>query len=166
MFGFSWFKLIAAGLAALAIVGVIYAGYTYISDLQELNRQLAADNATLEANVATLKGAIEDQKAAIASMEADNALKDSILTDTLEKFSDARQRTIALEERLQKHELGFLAANKPVLISKIINEATDSIGRCFEIASGSALTVEEVSATKKSEINTECPELANPNYKE
>jgi len=34
----------------------------------------------------------------------------------------------------------------------------------MEIASGSPLTEEELAATKKSQTNTECPRLANPNY--
>ena len=36
--------------------------------------------------------------------------------------------------------------------------------RCFEIAQGSPLTEEELNATKKSQINAECPNIANPNY--
>ena len=36
--------------------------------------------------------------------------------------------------------------------------------RCLEIASGSPLTAQELAATKKSEANNECPDLANPNY--
>jgi len=36
--------------------------------------------------------------------------------------------------------------------------------RCVEIAMGSPLTEKEKNATKKSEINAECPSLANPNY--
>ena len=40
----------------------------------------------------------------------------------------------------------------------------DNANRCMEIASGSPLTEEELAATKKSQTNTECPRLANPNY--
>ena len=36
--------------------------------------------------------------------------------------------------------------------------------RCVEIASGAPLTEKEKTATKKSEINSECPSIANPNY--
>jgi hypothetical protein len=35
----------------------------------------------------------------------------------------------------------------------------------LEIASGSPLTEKELAATKPSEINRECPAIANPNYK-
>jgi len=37
--------------------------------------------------------------------------------------------------------------------------------RCLEIASGSPLTDIERNAKLPSEINRECPNIANPNYK-
>ena len=42
--------------------------------------------------------------------------------------------------------------------------ADNAANRCIEIASGAELTEAEKNATKKSEINTECPSIANPNY--
>ena len=42
--------------------------------------------------------------------------------------------------------------------------AIERAKRCVEIASGAPLTEAEINATKKSEINPECPALANPNY--
>ena len=38
------------------------------------------------------------------------------------------------------------------------------VDKAVEIAGGSPLTEKEINATKKSEINTECPSIANPNY--
>ena len=61
-------------------------------------------------------------------------------------------------------DIGKLAIEKSKVIERIINKASDKAARCMEIASGSPLTEEEKNATKKSEINTECPSLANPNY--
>ena len=54
--------------------------------------------------------------------------------------------------------------DKTKVIEKIINNATDNSQRCFEILTGSPLTEKEKNATKKSEINPECPSIANPNY--
>ena len=65
---------------------------------------------------------------------------------------------------MQRHDLGQLAYNKPGLVVKIINKASDNANRCVEIATGSPLTEDEINATKKSQINAECPRLANPNY--
>ena len=70
----------------------------------------------------------------------------------------------------------FLKNKIPVLLEKpisdninsakkIINSASERAQRCVEIASGAPLTEQEINATKKSEINTECPSIANPNYK-
>ena len=61
-------------------------------------------------------------------------------------------------------DFGKLANEKPKLVEKIINKGSLRAGRCIEIAGGSPLTEKELLATKKSEINTECPSIANPNY--
>ena len=60
--------------------------------------------------------------------------------------------------------LVYLQLKKPKAIERITNAASDKATRCIEIASGSPLTEKEINATKKSEINTECPSIANPNY--
>ena len=44
------------------------------------------------------------------------------------------------------------------------NKGSDEATRCVELASGAERTEEELKATKKSEINTMCPSLANPNF--
>jgi hypothetical protein len=48
--------------------------------------------------------------------------------------------------------------------SRIINKGSANATRCIEIASGAELTENEKNATKKSEINPECPSIANPSY--
>jgi len=48
---------------------------------------------------------------------------------------------------------------------KIINRASDNALRCFELLTGSPRTENELKANKKSQLNSECPTLANPNYK-
>ena len=58
-----------------------------------------------------------------------------------------------LSNRLSKHDIGNLAENKPGLVEKIINKASDSAVRCMEIASGSPLTEEELNGSP----NRECP---------
>ena len=64
----------------------------------------------------------------------------------------------------KRYTFGKLAKEKPKLIEKIVNRGSERAGRCVEIAGGSPLTEKELLATKKSEINTECPSIANPNY--
>lgn len=173
MFGFlaaiSWAKLLR-GLAIVAVVGLVggsvYAGYRYVSNLQAENVRLATENATLEANVAQLEQGIAEQQETIASLQEDNRQQAEILENTNRRFQDARDNITRLRDRLSEHELGFLAYNRPGLVENIINDATDEVGRCFEIAAGAPLTEEEIAATLPSQINSECPELANPNYRE
>ena len=71
-----------------------------------------------------------------------------------------------LDKRFNKknRDVGKLAIAKPDAIQRITNKGSANATRCIEIASGSPLTEEEKNATKKSEINTECPSIANPNY--
>ena len=158
-------KWILVGLIAFAIAGVIYAGYTYVTDLQDNVTRLTTDNATLVANKAVLEQAIEDQSETIASLQRDIELQSSVLTNVSNEFQASRDRVNALQDRLSEHELGFLAANRPGLVERIINNATNEVGRCFEIASGSPLTQDEINATLPSEINSECPDIANPNFR-
>ena len=71
-----------------------------------------------------------------------------------------------LDKRFNKNnrDFGKLALEKTGAIERIINKGSVAAGRCIEIASGAELTEEEINATKKSEINRECPSIANPNY--
>ena len=79
------------------------------------------------------------------------------IRSTLEKVEELNDKLQAdkdsLNKRLGKHDIGNLAENKPGLVEKIINKASDSAARCVEIASGSPLTEEELNGTP----NRECP---------
>ncbi|SVC63680.1 uncharacterized protein METZ01_LOCUS316534, partial [marine metagenome] len=79
------------------------------------------------------------------------------IRSTLEDLEDTNAKLQAdkdnLSNRLNKHDIGNLAENKPGLVEKIINKASDSAVRCMEIASGSPLTEEELNGSP----NRECP---------
>ena len=60
--------------------------------------------------------------------------------------------------------MGDLAYIRPKNVEFIERKRETQRARCFEIAQGSPLTEEELNATKKSQINAECPNIANPNY--
>ena len=79
------------------------------------------------------------------------------IRSTLKEVEELNDRLQAdkdsLNKRLGKHDIGNLAENKPGLVEKIINKASDSAARCVEIASGSPLTEEELNGTP----NRECP---------
>ena len=63
-----------------------------------------------------------------------------------------------------KRDIGKSSVKKPGRIKKIINKGTRDAYRCIAIASGAPLTESELNATKKSETNSQCSDIANPNY--
>jgi|TARA_B100001971_G_scaffold177933_1_gene172612 uncharacterized protein HemX len=142
----------------LVIAGIAGAGMYVV--------KLRADNVILKANQIQLEQSIKSQAKVLAQQKKDfekimKANKEmNQLVDNLQE--DMRQ----LDKRFTKkgRDIGKIAEKKPGLVEKIINNATERAKRCVEIASGAELTEQEINATKKSEINTECPSIANPNY--
>ena len=157
---FGQLKLILIGITLLGATGGV--AYVY---------KLKADNAILKENQIKLEEAVNEQQQVIAQQKQDfesilQANKELIeLTASLQKdldvLDDKFNKTNASGK---KRDIGDLANAKPKLIEKIINRATDNANRCIEIAMGSPLTEKEINATKKSEINSECPSIANPSY--
>lgn len=151
---FQIYLAIAALIAAIGI-GAIW----YYKDSQHRIEVLLQEKIQLEV-------ALDLQQKTIESIRKDIDAQRIILQDTYRKFDIARQEAQILADKLSKHEIGQLAIQKPKLVENIINKATQEAYRCAEIASGAPLTLEERSATKKSQINNSCTSLANPNYKD
>ena len=132
----------------IALIVILLAGagggYLYVTKLQK-------DNAILKSNQIKLESAVEDQKSVIEQQTKD--LKK--IRDTLTKVEETNKKLKAdresLNKSLGKHDIGNLAENKPGLVEKIINKASDSAARCVEIASGSPLTEEELNGTPNRE---------------
>ena len=133
-----------------------YGAYAWITKLQ-------SDNKILQVNQSKLEGAVADQEAAINQHVADAAKIQVANADLREEQAALEKDKKNLAKKLGRHELDILAENKPGLVVKIINRASKNELRCFEIQTGSPLTEDELAATKKSQSNGECPELANPN---
>jgi len=139
-------------------------GYIYVKNLK-------ADLATSEANNLKLEESVADQKAVIAQQANDFK---SILAAN--KALDEQNRILskefkALDQRFNKingqgevRDIGKLAEERSSSVERVINSATKKAMRCVEIAMGAELTEKEINATLKSEINSECPSIANPNY--
>ena len=134
---------IILGLILLAGAG---GGYLYVNKLQKDNAILKSNQVKLETAVAESNQVIEQQSKDLKKIRS--TLKEvEELNDRLQADKDS------LNKRLGKHDIGNLAENKPGLVEKIINKASDSAARCVEIASGSPLTEEELNGTP----NRECP---------
>ena len=157
---FGQLKLILIGITLLGAAGGV--AYVY---------KLKADNAILKENQIKLEEAVNEQQQVIAQQKQDfesilqankelNELSASLQKD-LDVLDDKFNKTNASGK---KRDIGDLANARPSTIERIINRATENAQRCVEIAMGSPLTEKELNATKKSEINSECPSLANPNF--
>ena len=139
------FSSLKIGLVLVMLVGA-GGGYLYVTKLQK-------DNAILKINQVKLESAVDNQKIVIEQQTAD--LKK--IRSTIKRIEVVNAKLQAdrdsLNKRLGKHDIGNLAENKPGLVEKIINKASDNAARCMEIASGSPLTEEELNGTP----NRECP---------
>ena len=151
------------GSIRLVMVGLLITG---IAGAGVYVMKLRSDNAILKANQVKLEEAVSSQKELIAKQQEDFKeilaanQKMNELVSTLKKDLDD------LDNRFNKdgRDFGKIAIEKTDAINRIINKGSDNASRCIEIASGAELTEEERNATKKSEINRECPGIANPNY--
>lgn len=139
-------------------------GYVYVKNIK-------ADLATSEANNLKLEQSVADQKEVIAQAKADFESQKAISAKLTEQNKTLAAEFQALDERFNKinaqgevRDIGKLADERPKSVERVINGATTKAMRCIEIAMGSPLTEKEKNATKKSEINSECPSIANPKY--
>ena len=134
----------------LALILIILAsaggGYWYVQKLQK-------DNAILKSNQVKLETAVAESNQVIEQQSKDLKKIRSTLEEVEELNDKLQADKDSLNKRLGKHDIGNLAENKPGLVEKIINKASDSAARCVEIASGSPLTEEELNGTP----NRECP---------
>ena len=148
-------RLFFIGLIAAALAG----GGFYVLKLQK-------DNAILKANAIKLESAISEQKTLIENQKKDFEAILSANKELNDLMNKLKTDFAELDKRFNKknRDIGLLAIEKTKVIERITNSAGDKAARCIEIASGSPLTEKEINATKKSEINTECPSIANPNY--
>ena len=148
----------------LVIVVIVAGGLWYVTGLR-------ADLAVSRENARQMTEAVAQQQATMAQMQAEQA-QIRELNNQLNTQIALQNRDMAnLQERFQRdaagnaRNLGGVAAQRPEALERAVNRGTVNALRCLEIASGSPLTPAELAATKPSEINRECPSIANPNYK-
>tara|TARA_R110002167_G_scaffold9_1_gene64 strand:+ start:1319 stop:1777 length:459 start_codon:yes stop_codon:yes gene_type:complete len=145
-------------LIGIIITSLLGAG-AYVIKLQK-------DNGILKANAEKLESAVADQKQLIVNQKKD--FKE--ILDANKKMNELvsvlKKDLTDLDKRFNKknRDVGKLAIQRTESIERITNGASALATRCIEIASGSPLTEAEKNATKKSEINSECPSIANPKY--
>ena len=123
-------------LITILIITGIAGGGMYVMKLR-------ADNATLKANQIKLETAVAEQNKVLEQQKKD--------------FT-------AIMESNKKLNLLINTFKKDLASERIVNGGGKNAARWIELASGAEHTEAELKATLKSEINPECPALANPNY--
>ena len=144
-------------LIAVIVLAGGAGGYFYVQKLQ-------ADLKLSEANNVKLEGAVGEQQAVIKQLKEDFAKIQAINSELEESNNKLKQSEENLQRKLARHDIGVLAESRPSWMEEILNNATVNANRCIEIATGAELTEKELAATKPSEINTECWQIANPNF--
>ena len=145
----------------MSVVGGAY--FYYTSTQAKLQEQAAA--------IAVQGIQIAQQEKVLEQKEADNKQQQELVHRIAKEFRESRNQVEDLRSKFNKtsnlvgqRDIGVLAISKPAPIEKIINKGTSNAQRCVEIASGASRTEQELSATKNSEINNACPDIANPSY--
>jgi predicted nuclease with TOPRIM domain len=151
---------------AMIVVALLTAGGGFLH-----YKTVKADLETAKANNLLLEQSVEGQKAVIAQQENDFRSILAANATLQEQNKVLAAEFSALDERFNKingqgevRDIGKLAVERSRSVERVINSASAKAMRCVEIAMGSPLTEKEENATKKSEINSECPSIANPNY--
>jgi hypothetical protein len=148
------------GLKAALLLGVVLTTmsggfYWYYQDTQKRMAILVGNNVKLEQAVSTNEKTIKDL--GILNQAANNEL-----SRVNSELQQSRSQNRELVDRLAKHDLGLLGNQKPDLVQRIINNASDKVGRCFELLSGAPLSDVERSAKDGKQFNSECPWLYSP----
>ena len=145
-------------ITVLMITGLAGAGMYVI--------KLRSDNAVLKANQVKLETAISEQTKVLEQQKKDfQAIMESnkklnLLVGTFKKDLDDLDKRFTKKNR----DIGKLSIKRTESMERIINKGGKNAARCIELASGAEHTEEELKATLKSQINPECPALANPNF--
>jgi chromosome segregation ATPase len=129
--------------------------------------KLRGDNAILKGNQVKMEQALETQTKFIEQQKKDYEAILKANQEVNKLVGNLKKDIDDLDKRFNKgtRDLGKTAIERPEAMERIINKASDKALRCIEIAGGAKLTEAEKTATKKSEINSECPAIANPAYK-
>jgi len=101
----------------LALSGL---GYWYYQDTQERMGTLRENNAKLEI-------AVETNQETINNLIEQESVNQERINNLTESLRDAEQYNSELRRLFQEHNLTLLAEEKPGLIEKRINDATDEV---------------------------------------
>ena len=145
-------------ITVLMIAGVAGAGI-YVMKLRSDNAILKANQTKLETAITEQNKVLEQQKKDFSAILESNKKLNQLVTTFKKDLQD-------LDKRFTKknRDIGKLSIQRTDSMERIINKGGKNAARCIELASGAEHTEAELKATLKSQINPECPALANPNF--
>jgi hypothetical protein len=110
---FTQIKIVFIIVALVGASGAIY----YVKKLQHENEILVLNQAKLET-------AVEEQKAVIAQTKEsyEKILQSNVALN--DKINEVNKSKDELQKKLAKHDMNFLAVEKPKLIERIINKGS------------------------------------------
>lgn len=161
MFGAS---AMVKAVAALLIVLIVAGGLWYVTGLR-------ADLAVSEENSRNMTEAVQQQQEAIKQIQAEQQKIKDINNELNTTIKLQNKDMENLKDRFNttanggKRDFGKTASSNPSAVARAVNKGTVNALRCLELATGAPLTEAEKNAKLPSEINKECPSLANPSYK-
>ena len=158
--GLNWIKIIAG----LAVLGMVAGAVYYVFDLQNKIETLTANNVKLESAVETQQDVIDKQIKDVEEIQRNYKEQREFVSKITENITNLENKFEKVNAQGVKRDINKLATAKTKRVEKIINNASGDALRCVELSTGAPLTEEEKNATIKSETNSICPDLANPNY--
>jgi hypothetical protein len=157
--------LLMSSVSAL-VVGARYylvQQQTTISTQAERINDLSADIATLQSNLSTTIAANETNLQTIDRLQLEYERSRNDYIEAQQELRLSRDNNRKLAERLSQHEIGILAEQRPGLVERVVNNASENVARCFELLSGATLNERERNATNERDFNAECPWLWSDN---
>jgi hypothetical protein len=132
------------------LISIALSAYYYYNSTQSLIMSLTKNNAILED---AKNAAIQANEHNVAIINQQEKLQKEIQTKYAElqyEFNTIRLQNSAIEPKLDR-SFNTIALDKTALLEKIINTGSDNALRCFEVLSGSPISLKEK--------NSECPWL-------
>lgn len=109
----------------LAVITAIFGGFYYIKSITDENKALAQQVAVLQSSNTSLQETLD------TTLENEER-QAQLSTQLQEKLSHAEARLSDLRKLLLEHDLTALALEKPGLIERRVNDATQNVFDSFE----------------------------------
>lgn len=158
------FNFQALGIVAILVAAIGGGAWWYYSSTQAKLENLQLANAAHEVQAKQYDQAITEYEGTVTYLQDEQKQIREQFERLQSEFATINLQNAELRAKLDRHDIGALAAAKPELVERIINNASDKAGRCFEILSGSPYTEDELNAKTSNAFNSECPFLA-PNQR-